>query len=318
MTAIADRVAARARRVPQLAWVVLATGVLVASTSAILSRYAFPGDADALDIASWHGSGGVHPLALSFWRCAIGAAALLPLSRVRQRRARRAEVRASMVAGMFLAVHFATWITSIALTTVAASVLLVSTTPVFVAIAARILFGERLPPPAWSGIALAFAGTAIVAGGDLSGSNLAGNALALAGGATAAGYALAGQRARRSLGIFEYSVLAYGVAAAALLAVCVAAGVPLGGYSTSRWVALLAVAAGPQILGHTFINFALKDIGATTVSVAIMAEPVVATALAYMLFAEVPSWLVVPGGALILAGIYMVSVLRRPLPVVVE
>ncbi|HVM35679.1 MAG TPA: DMT family transporter [Actinomycetota bacterium] len=318
MIALADRVAARARSLPRFAWVILAVGVLVASTSAILSRYAFPDGLDPLDVAAWRSSGGVHPLALSFWRCAIGAAVLWPLARRRIRRAERTEVRASAIAGIFLALHFATWITSLGLTTVAAAVLLVSTTPVFVAIAARLLFGDRLPVATWVGIAIALAGTAVVAGGDVTGSSFTGNALALAGGATGAGYALGGQRARRRMGIFEYSVLAYGTAAAALLVGCVVAGVPLAGYSARSWIVLLAVAAGPQILGHTFINFALKDIDATTVTVAIMAEPVIATGLALVLFAEVPSWLVFPGGALILGGIYLVSGVRRSLPVVLE
>lgn len=318
MDTLADRAAARARRVPRLTWVVLATGVLVASTSAILSRYAFPEGLDPLAIPSWRNSGGVHPLALSFWRCFIGAAVLFPLCRRRLRAAPGAAMGASVIAGAFLAVHFATWITSLGLTTIAAAVLLVSTTPIFVAVAARLIFAERLVAAAWTGIVVAFVGTIVVAGGDLSGSNLLGNGLALAGGATAAGYALAGQQARRRLGILEYSVIAYGVAAAVLVVVCVAAGVPLWGYSASGWAALLAVAAGPQILGHTFINFSLKDVGATTVSVAIMAEPIIATALAFALFGEVPSWLVYPGGVLILMGIYLVSALRRPLPVVVE
>ncbi|HVL64666.1 MAG TPA: DMT family transporter [Actinomycetota bacterium] len=313
-----ERLARRVRRLPRIAWVVLATGVLVASTSAILSRYAFPSGLDPRQIDAWQASRDAHPLALSFWRCAAGAAALLPFCARRLRSASRFEVTTSVTAGAFLAVHFATWISSLTLTSVAAAVLLVSTTPIFVAVTARLLFDERLPRPAWFGIVLALAGTAAVAGGDLGGASAVGNMLALAGGATAAGYALAGERARRTFRILEYSVLTYGTAAVLLLSLCVLLRVPLTGYSASVWLAVAAVTLGPQILGHTFINFALKDIGATVVSVAIMAEPVIATALAYALFAEVPTWLVYPGGALILAGIYLVSTARTRVPLVLE
>ncbi|HEX2051627.1 MAG TPA: DMT family transporter [Actinomycetota bacterium] len=305
-----------------LPWALLAVGVCVASVAAILIRYASPAGADPLDLAAWRASDHSHPLAVSFWRCAAAAAVLAPwaLRRVRARPAR--DWRLPAVAGVFLALHFATWITSLALTTVAASVLLVTTTPVFVAIAAYLLLRERLSRAGWTGIALTVAGSALIGGGDLGGrfdaSVLAGDALALAGAVTVGGYALAGQVARRHLGIVEYAFVTYAVAAAALLPVCVAAGIPLGGYSSQAWWAIAGLVAGPQLVGHTALNLVLKDIDATTVSVAVMAEPVVATVLAYVLFDEVPSALLYPGGAAILAGIYLVSTMRRPPPVVVE
>ncbi|CAN5695406.1 DMT family transporter [soil metagenome] len=281
------------------AWVthaILLFGVSAASFGAVLVRYA--------DDAQ--------PLALSLWRCGAGALVLLPFAgRGIGAIASRAG-KLSAVAGVFLAVHFATWITSIHLTSIAASVLLVSTTPVFVAVAARVLFDARLVPRAWFGILVALGGTVLVTGGDFGGSSLTGDALALAGGAAAAGYVMAGGRARQELGIFHYAFLAYAVSALLLAVVCVAAGVPLWGYSATTWWAIGGLVAGPQILGHTIINFALRELDATTVSVSIMAEPVVATGLALLLFSEVPSWLVVPGGAAILAGIYAVSTASRP------
>lgn len=285
---------------PALSWALLALGVAAASVSAILIRYA--SDAGAL--------------ALSFWRCALGAAVLVPFARWRG--LGRAQLGPAVVAGVFLALHFATWISSVNLTTVALSVLLVSTTPVFAAGAAHVLFGERIGRRGWSGIALALGGTALVAGVDLGGSSLTGNLLALAGGAAAAGYVMAGAAARRALGIVEYAVVAYGVAALLLLPVCLAGGVALGGYGATTWLALAGIIAGPQLLGHTVINLVLKDIDATTVSVTIMAEPVIATALAFVLFDELPGLLIYPGGAAILAGIYLVSTVPKPEVVVVE
>jgi drug/metabolite transporter (DMT)-like permease len=283
-----------------VSWALLAVGVGAASVSAILIRYA--GDA--------------HPLAISFWRCAAGAVVLLPFAKFSGISAR--ELRVSLVSGIFLALHFATWITSLELTTVAASVLLVTTTPIWVGLAERLIFGERLSAGAWSGIVISFVGAALIAGGDLSGSNLLGNVLALIGGATVAGYVLAGRDARRSLGIIEYSVLTYAAAAAMLLLACIAGDASLGGYPAQTWWALAGIVVGPQLLGHTVINFVLKDIDATIISVSIMAEPLIATFLAYVLFSETPSLLVYPGGLAVLVGIYLVTVGRRATPVVMQ
>lgn len=289
-------------RAAWLPWALLAVGVGAASISAILVRYA----------------DGADPLALSFWRCAAGAALLLPFATRGLRRGGSAALRAPAVAGVFLALHFATWMSSVNLTTVAASVLLVSTTPVFVAIAALFLYKERLPAIAWAGILLSTGGAAVVGGGSLGGSSLDGNLLAVAGAATAGGYVMAGQVARRTQGILEYAVVTYAVAAVLLLAVCLVAGVDLAGYPAGTWWATAGLVVGPQLIGHTVINLVLSDIDATTVSVTIMAEPVIATALAYVLFDEAPTWLLYPGGAAILAGIYMVSTARREPVVIVE
>ena len=274
-------------------WALLATGVVAASFAAILVRYAPEAE----------------PLAISFWRCAAGAVALLPFAR--RLRGAGAALFLPALSGVFLALHFATWITSLRLTTVAASVLLVSTTPVFVALAAWALWGESLRRRGWIGIGLTLMGTALVAGGDLGGSSLAGNALALAGGASIAGYVLAGRTARRSMGIVEYAGVTYASSAALLGAVCLVAGVPLASYGSTTWLALAGLVVGPQLLGHTVINFVLRDIDATTVSVVVMAEPLIATALAYALLDEVPPALALPGGALLLAGIYLVSTSSR-------
>ncbi|MDQ3951930.1 MAG: DMT family transporter, partial [Actinomycetota bacterium] len=171
---------------------------------------------------------------------------------------------------------------------------------------------------AWAGILLATGGAAVVGGGSLGGSSLDGNLLAVAGAATAGGYVMAGQVARRTQGILEYAVVTYGVAAVLLAVVCLVAGVDLVGFPAGTWWAIAGLVVGPQLLGHTVINLVLSDIDATTVSVTIMAEPVIATALAFVLFDEAPTWLLYPGGVAILAGIYMVSAARREPVVIVE
>ena len=284
-------------------WTLLAVGVLGASVSAILIRYAQEAD----------------PLSISFWRCAAGAVILLPFTRGGFGRMERNGWVLPAVAGLFLAVHFATWITSLELTSVANSVLLVMTAPIFVAIAARYLLKERMKAVVWAGIVLAFLGTAAIAGGAEGGqATLRGDLLALAGAAAVAGYGLAGQVARRKLGIIEYAVITYGIGAVLLLPVCLATGVDVWGYSAQTWAAIAGIVIGPQLLGHTVLNYVVKDLDATTVYVAVMAEAPIAIALAFFLFSEAPSFLVYPGGLAILIGILMVSIGRRQVPEIVE
>ncbi len=283
-------------------WVILGIGVVAASIAAILVRYA--NDAE--------------PLAISFWRCALGAVALLPFGIRRLRAIPRRAAMVSGVAGVFLALHFATWITSLELTTIALSVLLVSTTPIFVALAAPWLLKERLPLQAWAGIGLAFLGTALITGLEVAGASIAGNALALAGAIAACGYVIGGSVARRDLDILQYAIVAYTVAAGVLLAASFVTDVDLVGYDAGTWWAIGAIVIGPQLLGHTLLNFVLAEIDPTTVTVAIMAEPVIASMLAALLFSEIPGLLVYPGGVAILVGIWLVSVARRAPAVIIE
>lgn len=293
-----------ARAPTSKSWALLAVGVASVGVSAILIRYAE----------------GAEPLAIAFWRCAAGALALAPFARRGFARLAARGWILPLVAGAFLAVHFGSWITSLGLTTVASSVLLVSTTPVFTALAARYLFRERLRGVVWLGIALTLGGTALIAlaGGGDGEVSFSGNALALLGAVAVAGYTLAGEVSRRRLGIVEYSVITYGTAALLLLAVCLAADIPLWGYPTPTWLAIGGIVVGPQLLGHTTLNFVLRDLDSTTVSVAVMAEPAIAIGLAYLLFSETPSALVYPGGLAIIAGILFVSVNRGRAPEIIE
>lgn len=283
-------------------WALLVLGMGAASLAAILIRYAEEADA----------------LAISFWRCAAGAAILAPFAWKRLRVMSMADQKVSAIAGVFLAVHFATWIASVGKTSIAASVLLVSLAPIFVAMIAPRVLGERLARIGWIGIFIALVGTILVGGRDFGGSSFEGNMLALAGGATAGYYILSGQIARRNAGILEYAVVAYAVAAVLLLPACLATGADLFGYTAKTWWSIAGLIVGPQLLGHTVINLVLSDIDATTVSVTIMAEPVIAIALAFVLFHETPSWLIYPGGVLILAGIYLVSTARQKAEPILE
>ena len=284
-----------------ITWGILWVGVLAASVSGILIRYAD----DAPGVA------------LSLWRCAAGSLLLLPFAYRGIRVMRRRDYLLPLLSGACLAAHFASWITSVNMTTIAASVLLVSTTPIFVALASRWLFTERFGIEVWTGIGLALAGTALIAGLDLEGSSAVGNVLALIGGIAGAGYALAGRESRQSLGILAYATVTYGAAAVLLAIGCLIWDVQLTGYSSVTWWAIAGSIVGPQLIGHTLINYVLRDIDATRVSVTIMAEPIIAISLAWVLFDEIPKALAYLGGLAILVGIYLVTVPRRQ-PVIIS
>lgn len=289
--------------------VLLVVGVAAVSTSAPMIRLA---DAP--------------PLAVAFYRNAFAAIVLLPVALVRHRAELRGLGRrragALALAGVFLAVHFAVWIPSVSLTTVAASTVLVTSQPVWAAAGSRLLFGERIRSATVAGIAVALAGAALISGVDfaLSARAFAGDVLALLGAVAAAGYLLTGRRLRQGLSLAAYTGVVYSVCAFVLLPAVAITGTPLGGFEPQVWLLFALMALGPQILGHTVFNYLLRDLDATVVAVAIMGEPVGASLLALAFFGEVPPVSAVLGGALVLGGIYVAvtAQARRPAEAPVE
>ena len=246
-------------------------------------------------------------VAVAFWRCALGAAVLLPPALVRKDHFPRGRAMyVGIASGVALGAHFGFWISSLDYTSVAASVVLVSTQPVFVAVLAYLLYGERTTPLSFLGIVIAIAGTAVIAFDRTGGSAaLLGNVLALAGAVTVAVYVLIGRSSRTAgVGVLPYSVVVYSAAAATLLPVVIAFDVPLWGYSGETWIWLAAITAGPQLIGHTVFNWALRYVEASIVSGVILAEPVVAALLAWLVLSEKPGLLTVLGGTIVLAGLY--------------
>jgi drug/metabolite transporter (DMT)-like permease len=262
----------------------------------------------------------VPALAIAFWRNGLAAGGLVPAALVpRAHGARRAVPAATwalaVVAGLLLAAHFATWISSLSSTTVAASVALVATQPVWAALIGRAT-GERLAPAAWLGIAVALAGVLVVTGTAVgsSGRALRGDVLALAGGVLAAAYVSAGAVVRRRLTTTEYTAACYSVAAVALLVAALVAGQQLGGFPLRAWLCILAITAGPQLLGHSVFNRLLRTVGATIVSVAVLGEIVGSALLAAWWFGERPPAGLVPGAACIVAGVVLVARNRAAVP----
>ncbi len=276
----------------------VAVGVLAVSAAAIFIRLA---DAPAV--------------AISFWRCFLGVLVLLPLAAARREEVPRGRTLwVALASGAALGAHFGFWISSLDYTSVAASVVLVTTQPVFVAIFAYLLFGERTSPLSVAGILVAVAGTAVIAGdGSYGSAAFLGNALALAGAVMVAVYVLIGRFARsRGVGVLPYVITVYSSASATLLVVAVLSGTQLWGYPAETWLWLGAITLGPQIMGHTVFNWALRYVEASIVSGAILAEPVVAVLLAWLVLSEKPGALTVIGGGVVLAGLYLLLRGRRP------
>jgi drug/metabolite transporter (DMT)-like permease len=256
-------------------------------------------------------------LAIAFWRNAFGAAALLPVLLTRERATlsglRPRDLRSSAVAGLFLAAHFAAWLPSLSMTTVAASTALVTTTPIWTALAARAT-GVRLPAAVWWGLALAVLGAALIAGVDVSVSleALAGDGLALLGALCAGGYVLAGARARQRLTTSTYGVVCYSTCAVVVAVVAVAVGDPLAGFSARDWWLMVAITVSAQLLGHTLLNLVLSSVGPTVVSLAVLLEVPGALIVALILLGQAPPLLALPGMAAVVAGVALVVRASRP------
>ncbi|MCB9913848.1 MAG: DMT family transporter [Planctomycetes bacterium] len=275
---------------------VLLVGVAAVSTGALFARLA---EAPAL--------------ALSFWRCAVAGGLLSAWAAPRLApelgALRRGEVGLLLLAGALLALHFASWITSLEHTSVASSVLLVNTGPIWVGLATPWLTRDRLGRGARLGIGCSVLGSAVVAWGDqaLSPEALWGDALALVGALAASGYLLVGRRLRARLSLPVYTGAVYGSAALALLVAAPAAGAALVGFPAATWGWILALALVPQLVGHTAANWALGHVSAALVAVSLLGEPVLAGLGAAVVLHELPPPAFLAGSPLILAGILLTA-----------
>ena len=286
--------------------IVLSLGILIASTAAILFKVAESAGAPALVIAAG--------------RLALASLLLTPLAWARAggeiRAVTRRDLGLMVLSGALLAVHFAAWFGSLVYTSVASSTALVATIPIWVAAASVLIFRERLPRSVIAGIGIAVVGSIIVGisdGGDAAtGSNpLLGDGLALVGAAAAAGYYLCGRSVRRRVNLLAYIWLTYGTAALVLLVWALGSGATFGGYGAAAYWAMLGLALGPQLLGHTAFNWSLRYLSATFVAVAALGEPIGSTILAFFILAQVPQPLQIVGGLVLLAGIYVATTGER-------
>lgn len=250
-------------------------------------------------------------LAIAFWRNALGAASTGVLAGLRNRTEfaaldRRGWLMAGL-AGVFLALHFGTWVPAVKLTTVASATALVSTQSVFTGLIA-VLGGRRLPRVAWLGMAVAVGGTALIAGADfgLSARALAGDGLAVLGGLFGASYVTTGSSARRGMSAATYTTICYSVCAVLLLVACLLGRQSLSGYPARAWLLVLLVTVVAQLLGHTLINVVLRSMSAVLVSLAILVETPGAALIAAVWLHQVPPAGAVPGLVLLFGGLVLV------------
>jgi drug/metabolite transporter (DMT)-like permease len=286
-----------------LPFVVLGFGVVVVSFAAILIRFALAEGASSLAIAAIRLTVAAAVLAPFAWLHAGGE--MLGL--------RRRELALCVLSGSLLALHFWAWITSLEHTSVASSTALVTTNPLWVALASAIFLRERPGGAAIAGILLTLAGSALIFAADagrtggLGAAPMLGNLLALTGAISASGYLLVGRTLRARVSLTAYIWLAYSTAAVLLLTAAIATGVSFMSLPPAAWVFMVALALGPQLIGHTTFNWALRRLTATFVAVAILGEPVGAAILAWLFFEEGFTPLQLIGFVLLLAGIFQAA-----------
>ncbi|MFV9506210.1 MAG: DMT family transporter [Oscillochloridaceae bacterium umkhey_bin13] len=284
-----------------LPYLVLFVGVLIASTASILVRYAQ--------------GAGVPSLTIAAGRLALAALILTPLAWTRVapelRGLQRRDLALALASGAFLAVHFASWISSLAYTSVASSAALVATNPLWVGLVSLLIFRERLSWPTLAGIGITLLGTLLIGISDSTNSTqpnpLLGNLLALIGAATVSGYLLIGRNLRQRLSVLAYIYVVYSTAAVILVLWALVTGQAVFGFPAYAYLLILGLALGPQLLGHTAFNYALSTVSATFVAVAILGEPIGSALLALVLFGEQFAPLQLAGFVLLLIGIYVAA-----------
>jgi drug/metabolite transporter (DMT)-like permease len=294
----------------------LLTAILAVSTASIFIRFA-QREAPSLVIAAL--------------RLTISSLVLAPLALTRYQDELRALSRKDLffglLSGVFLAVHFGTWISSLEYTSIASSVVFVSTGPMWVALLSPLFLKEPLTRTVLAGMSLAFLGGTVVGMGDtcqwdgrltcpqfsefIQGRSIFGNFLALAGAWAVAGYLIIGRRLRAGMSLIPYIFIVYSSAGFSLLLAVYVAGQSLSGYSSMVYFWILLLALVPQLIGHTTYNWALRYLPAALVSITTLAEPVGSAILAYIILHEAPTLPTLFGGVLILSGIYLASAKKQ-------
>lgn len=297
-------------------YLVLLVGIFAISTSSVFIRLA-QREASSVTVAAY--------------RMGIAALVLLPFAWRRRDEIRgmsRKQWALVGLSGAFLAVHFVSWVTSLSLTSVASSVVLVTTTPLWVALLSPLFLRERLTPLVWVGLVVALTGGTLVGlseacqftvggvacpdlGGFFQGKAFLGNLLALVGAWMAAAYMMVGRKVRAALSVTAYISVVYSVAAIFLWGLALASRQPVAGFSPPIYVWFALLALVPQLMGHTSFNYALGYLPAAYVSVATLAEPIGTTLLAIAVLNELPSAPEIVGGVIILAGIAIASLNPR-------
>ena len=276
-------------------YITLLVGVLAVSFAAIILRLT---DAP--------------PLVIATYRMVIASAILIPIASMRSlkgiNKLSRRDLLLILLASIFLALHFGLWITSLSYTSIASSIVLVTSHPAFVATISYFLWGERLNRLTIGGILVALVGVAVInySGFTFGSRAILGDVLALLAGFAMGAYLIIGGQLRSRIDILGYLTMLYTFSAVILLITTLLLGYNLFGYSPTTYLMLIILAIVPQLIGHSSLNMAIRLLPVTLVSVAILGEPIGATALGYFILQEAPTTTEIIGGLLILVGIFTV------------
>ena len=268
-------------------------------------------------IAATLGATSVSALAIAFWRNAIAAVVMAAPTLIREprqfRRITRRDFAWSLVAAAALALHFACFITSLQLTSVAAATALVCLQSAWIAVF-QLFRGVRHRWQVLAGLGTAFAGVVAITGFDMGSSPqaLLGDLLAVAGGALAGLYTRAGGKARQNMTTSTYTTLCYGVCAALVALLALVAGQPLAGFEAAGWLGIAAITVCAQLVGHTAFNHLLATMSPLLVSMIILLEIPGAALLAALFLGETLPAGTYAGLGLILAGLAVVVLGQKP------
>jgi drug/metabolite transporter (DMT)-like permease len=249
------------------------------------------------------------PVVIAAYRMLFAALMLLPFAYYhRERDFRGLDKRTTgilLVIGMVLAIHFATWITSLQMTSVASSTILVTSHPLLVGLVSILIFKES---GKWTalGVLIGFSGVLFISFESLGDGSWNGDLLALVGGVFAGIYIMGGRVMRRKVNLIAYAFIIYLSASVFLFAAAIILDQPIWPYPLQEFILFLLLAGVSTILGHTVYNWSLKYVTAPFVSASLLGEPIMASVLAAILLAELPSPYIYLGGALILAGVLCV------------
>ncbi|ACK73189.1 protein of unknown function DUF6 transmembrane [Gloeothece citriformis PCC 7424] len=280
---------------------ILSIGVLAVSTAAIFIRLCFE-------------AGGVEGVGFSLFisasRLLIASILLLPSwGKLKQTQVEPVAYYYAVGAGCCLGLHFASWTTSLSFTSIAASTTLVTTIPIWVSLLSWVWYREKPTKPVIFGIIIAIMGGILIAVGDTNtgreNSNpLLGDFLALLGAWMTSLYLLLGREAQnRGLTIGNYIVIAYSSAAVFLFPLPFLFETGYLGYPTEVYLYVGLMAILSQLIGHTSLNWAVRWISPTLVTLAILCEPIISSLLGWLIFGEIPSKLVIVGGIILLIGV---------------
>jgi drug/metabolite transporter (DMT)-like permease len=291
----------------------LLMAILAVSTASIFIRFAQMEGAPSLVIAA---------LRLTFATLLLAPLAIIG-HRNELQNLTRTELFLGLVSGLFLAIHFATWISSLEYTSVASSVVFVSTGPLWVALLSPMLLNERLTRAAIVGLGLALLGGTVIGLSDacawnaglqcpdlnqvMQGRAVWGNFLALVGAWAVTGYLIIGRKLRAKMSLIPYIFVVYGIAAIGLIVLMLTARQLPFGYEAKTYGWIFLLAAIPQLIGHSTYNWALHYLPAAFVAVTTLGEPVGSAILAFLILNETPTTTIIMGGLLILLGIYFAA-----------